>query len=99
MTGHSMTPIKGLSQWASLIFKSREEASINRKNCPSCGSTTGLRKYIYGMPDGPVDESKYLIGGCCITGNDPTHECIECGHQIFKKPNPDIFEFEGFRTH
>jgi len=68
---------------------------MNRKKCPGCGSTSGLRKIIYGMPDGPVDESKYLIGGCCISGIDPTHECIECGHQIFKKPNPDIIKFEG----
>ena len=68
-----------------------KEVLMNRKKCPGCGSTTGLRKYIYGMPDGPVDESKYLIGGCCITGNDPTHECIECGHQIFKKSKGIIF--------
>jgi DNA-directed RNA polymerase subunit RPC12/RpoP len=67
------------------IQKSKE-VFMNRKKCPECGSTTALRKYIYGMPDGPVDESKYLIGGCCITGNDPTYECIDCGHQIFKKP-------------
>ena len=65
---------------------------MNRKKCPGCGSTTGLRKYIYGMPDGPVDETKYLIGGCCITGNDPTHECIECGHQIFKKHKDLLFD-------
>ena len=65
---------------------------MNRKKCPECGSTTGLRKYIYGMPDGPVDESKFLIGGCCITGNDPTHECLDCGHQIFKKQK-DLFPY------
>ncbi len=65
---------------------------MKRKKCPGCGSTTGLRKYIYGMPDGPVDESKYLIGGCCITGNDPTHECVECGHQVFKKQKDLLFD-------
>ncbi len=31
------------------------------------------------MPDGPVDESKYALGGCCVTDDDPTLKCIECG--------------------
>ena len=31
------------------------------------------------MPIGPVDEEKYSIGGCCISDNDPTLKCIECG--------------------
>ena len=31
------------------------------------------------MPNGPVDEEKYSIGGCCISDNDPTLKCIECG--------------------
>jgi hypothetical protein len=56
-----------------------------KKRCPSCKSETGLRKIIYGLSAEPLDESKYLIGGCCITGNDPTHECIECGWQVFRK--------------
>ena len=31
------------------------------------------------MPDGPVDEGKYAIGGCCVSDDDPTLKCIECG--------------------
>jgi hypothetical protein len=38
-----------------------------------------LRKIFYGLPDGPVDEKKYAIGGCCISDNDPMFKCIECG--------------------
>jgi hypothetical protein len=49
------------------------------KSCPTCNSANGLREILYGMPIGPVDEEKYSIGGCCISDNDPTLKCIECG--------------------
>ena len=49
------------------------------KSCPSCKSITGLREIFYGYPDGPVDEKKYTVGGCCISDNDPIVKCIECG--------------------
>ena len=48
-------------------------------SCPQCSSKTGLREIFYGLPDGPVDQTKYAIGGCCISDNDPTVNCIECG--------------------
>ena len=47
--------------------------------CPQCSSKTGIREIFYGLPDGPVDEKKYAVGGCCISDNDPTVKCIECG--------------------
>ena len=49
------------------------------KSCPTCNSSNGLREIIYGMPDGPVDEGRYAIGGCCVSDDDPTLKCIECG--------------------
>ena len=49
------------------------------KSCPRCSSQSGLRDILYGLPYGPVDEEKYSIGGCCVTDNDPTLKCIECG--------------------
>jgi len=48
-------------------------------SCPRCSSKTGIREIFYGLPDGPVDEKKYAIGGCCISDNDATVKCIECG--------------------
>ena len=47
--------------------------------CPQCSSKSGLREILYGLPDGPVDQEQYAIGGCCISDNDPTIKCIECG--------------------
>jgi len=49
------------------------------KTCPSCGETSSIREVIYGMPDGPLDETKYVTGGCCISENDPTTSCFNCG--------------------
>ena len=49
------------------------------KSCPNCESESGLRKILYGLPGGPVDERKYATGGCCISENDPTIKCIDCG--------------------
>ena len=50
-----------------------------KESCPSCDSQDGIRKILYGEPDSPVDESKFFIGGCCITGNDPIWACVDCG--------------------
>ena len=49
------------------------------ESCPKCDSETGLREILYGLPIEPVDKSKYVIGGCCISDNDPTLRCIDCG--------------------
>ena len=49
------------------------------KSCPTCNSPDGLREISYGMPDGPVDEARLAIGGCCVSDDDPTLKCIECG--------------------
>lgn len=58
---------------------------MNLKNCPSCKAKGSIRQIIWGMPEFPVDESKYSIGGCCVSpdGNDPTHKCIKCGWRRF----------------
>ena len=54
------------------------------------------------MPNGPVDEEKYSIGGCCISDNDPTLKCIECGWkgEFVNNMGPGlrIFDPEGQQT-
>jgi len=49
------------------------------ESCPTCDSETGLREILYGLPAEPVDESKYVIGGCLVSGHDPTWACVDCG--------------------
>ena len=58
---------------------------MNLKNCPQCKAKASVREIIYGEPIYPVDESKYVIGGCLISDNDPTHTCIKCGWQRFER--------------
>ena len=53
-------------------------------SCPTCESSTGIRKILYGMPSEEPDSQKYLVGGCISEENSPTHECIDCGWQRFK---------------
>jgi len=49
------------------------------KKCPNCKSASGLREIIYGLPAEPINEEKLIIGGCCISENNPTIACKYCG--------------------
>jgi hypothetical protein len=46
------------------------------------------------MPDPAVldsDEIDIVLGGCCITDDDPTHRCANCGDEFGKRrarPDP-----------
>ncbi len=56
--------------------------------CPNCG-TDKVLPIAYGYP-GPdlaamARRGEVVLGGCMITGNDPTHVCQKCGHR-FKLP-------------
>ena len=50
-------------------------------DCPNCLTKGSLRKILWGMPDGEPDDTKYVLGGCCITGDDPDFACINCDWQ------------------
>jgi hypothetical protein len=61
------------------------------KSCPTCNSSSGLREIIYGIPDGPVDEGIYAIGGCCVSDNDQNLKCVDCGWKSESVNNtPDL---------
>ena len=64
---------------------------MNLKNCPKCKTKGSIRQILYGMPDfdNLPDPKKYLMAGCIVTGNDPTHQCLICGWQRFPK-EPDF---------
>jgi hypothetical protein len=49
--------------------------------CPECGSLSGPREIIYGLPIQPFDDELYETGGCCIPAKIPTRLCRECGWQ------------------
>ena len=48
--------------------------------CPRCGSRK-RRRILYGLYAGPptgLKEDSYVLGGCCVSPESPTHECKEC---------------------
>jgi hypothetical protein len=57
--------------------------------CPECGSER-IARILYGLPAFSdslrkrLDNNEVVLGGCCITGNDPSWKCIDCGTNIFK---------------
>jgi hypothetical protein len=44
--------------------------------CPNCKSK--LKDILYGLIAEPVDEEKYVIGGCDISEDAPTKKCSSC---------------------
>ena len=48
---------------------------------PECKSAAYLKEVVYGMPDGPLDDFKYVTGGCCVSEMGPVTTCIWCGPQ------------------
>jgi hypothetical protein len=55
------------------------EKLVKLPKCANCGTNKDVREILYGFPEGPVDESKYAIGGCCVSESDPTLLCVSCG--------------------
>lgn len=67
------------------------------RKCPAC--RTKLVRIVYGMPDEDLFEEaqqgKVLLGGCCISFNDPTWGCAHCGWEYI--PPLDLSEEEKVR--
>ena len=69
------------------------------KNCPNCNSPR-IAKILYGYPalddnlDRAVEECKIVLGGCCVTDNDPDYQCVECQALIYSKTGKFILNDE-----
>jgi hypothetical protein len=51
--------------------------------CPRCGSRK-RRRILYGFPVRMLtaeEERRFVLGGCVISLDDPTHECNDCGER------------------
>ena len=52
--------------------------------CPKCGGTD-IAIILWGLLDfdseleNKLKEKKIVLGGCCVTNNDPKLECNDCG--------------------
>jgi hypothetical protein len=71
----------------------RKTAKSNKpkSRCSKCDSTK-IATIIYGIPDYSeelekrLESGKIVLGGCCVTGNDPKYECTDCGTGYYKRP-------------
>jgi len=54
------------------------------KKCPKCSSSKGVIRIVYGMPGSDTveeaEKGKVMLGGCCVTDDDPDWHCKECKH-------------------
>jgi hypothetical protein len=53
----------------------------SQKSCPRCLSDKTIRIILWGLPAEEPDPSIYTLGGCCVEGEVPEMECIDCGWQ------------------
>lgn len=58
--------------------------------CPVCGSIR-IARYLRGMPvyseelQKDINECKIILGGCCISEDDPFCICVDCKIEFYKK--------------
>ncbi|SCY24468.1 hypothetical protein SAMN03080606_01112 [Alkaliphilus peptidifermentans DSM 18978] len=61
------------------------DIAMPKKKCPACGSTETV-KILYGMPSYEafelVERGETVLGGCCVSDNDPTRHCKTCGQDF-----------------
>lgn len=59
------------------------------RKCPECGGK--VARIFYGMPafterlQADLDAGRIVLGGCEISENMPTWQCVECG-KLFYEP-------------
>lgn len=57
---------------------------VMKKTCPKCKSKN-VRKIMYGYPSYEAFEKaeagKIVLGGCCISPDNPDYGCLDCKHQ------------------
>ncbi len=62
-----------------------------KRKCPRCGSSD-VAEYLWGLPafseqlEKDMADHKIILGGCCITGNDPSAHCNTCGKDFGRPP-------------
>lgn len=68
----------------------RTEYRRKPRKCPACGHAP-LATILYGMPmfneklEQDIEAGKIVIGGCCVSMDDPVWECSQCGLQIYRQ--------------
>lgn len=63
--------------------------------CPFCGKTD-IAEILYGMPffsdklQKELEEGRIILGGCCISENNPEYHCNNCSKDFPKINENDM---------
>lgn len=77
----------------------RYETKRKPKKCPACSSHR-IANILYGMPDlsakleKDLSAGRIILGGCCISDDDPEWQCADCQMVIYKKAGTKVVEEE-----
>jgi len=56
--------------------------------CPTCGNK--LIPILYGLPSPEAmegaEKGEIILGGCCVSWDDPTHHCKKCNKDVYMDP-------------
>lgn len=69
----------------------RRKKAAKPTACPGCGSAD-LARIMYGLPMESaalykaVERGKVVLGGCCVTGDDPEWHCNSCHRDFHSIP-------------
>jgi len=75
---------------------------LPRRICPRCGSRN-TATILWGMPafseelQEKLDRKEIVLGGCCITGDDPTNHCNKCKKDFSRQTIDMEIDTLGFK--
>jgi primosomal protein N' len=67
----------------------KHRSTCKPDKCPECGSVK-IADILYGLPtfsaslEKKIEDHKIVLGGCCVSGNDPTWVCVACNTFIYR---------------
>ena len=67
----------------------RYESQHKPETCPRCGASK-IADILYGMPaysevKDDLDAGRLVLGGCCVSDDDPPWECTVCNTRVYRK--------------
>ncbi len=86
---HRKWVIENLNKYPNRMNKVRQFVPKKPTVCPVCQSKN-IAQYLYGMPaysdrlKKEINEGKTILGGCCISDQDPAFACMECKTDFYK---------------
>lgn len=72
-------------------------ASSKPPTCPTCGSKV-IAEIQYGLPAfidlEAIESGRIVMGGCCLTGDDPLWRCVACDQPIHAERTTGLVAIE-----